>query len=149
MHTIKSAHVLVGIFGIVIFVLTGQYMSIFLRGMVDMPDGPRLLYRTSHLYLMWSSLVNLLVGVYLVVASNKSSRVWQFVASSLLLAGPPLILMGFFLESQATDLVRPFCGLANYFALAGVIVHVFASRNAAAETMPLQSSPAAPDATGN
>jgi hypothetical protein len=149
MHTIKSAHVLVGIFGIVVFVLTGQYMSIFLRGMVDMPDGPRLLYRTSHLYLMWSSLVNLLVGVYLVVASNKSSRYWQFLASVLLLAGPPFIVTGFFLESQANNLARPFCGLANYCALAGVILHVFASRNVAAESMPLLSSPVSPDATVN
>jgi hypothetical protein len=144
MHNLKSAHLLVGIFGIVIFVLTGQYMAIFLRGMIDMPDGPRLLYRTSHLYLMWSSLVNLLVGVYSVASNIKAARFMQYVASALLLAGPPLIIAGFFLESPANNLDRPFCGWANYFALAGVILHVFASRKNAADTMELSTSPTAP-----
>jgi hypothetical protein len=143
MHTLKPIHLLVGIFGIVVFVLTGQYMEIFLRGMMDMPDGPRLLYRTSHLYLMWSSLVNLLVGVYFVTASTKTARFMQFAASVLLLAGPPLIIAGFFLESPNNNLDRPFCGWANYFAIAGVIVHVFASRRAA-DAIQMPPSPMAP-----
>jgi hypothetical protein len=143
MHTLKSVHLLVGIFGIVVFVLTGQYMAIFLRGMMDMPDGPRLLYRTSHLYLMWSSLVNLLVGVYFIAANGKVTRIMQCIASALLLAGPPLIIAGFFLESPNNDLDRPFCGWANYFAIAGVIVHAFASRRAA-DTIQAPASPVAP-----
>jgi hypothetical protein len=152
MQTLKSVHLLVGIFGIVVFVLTGQYMEIFLRGMIDMPDGPRLLYRTSHLYLMWSSLVNLLVGVYFVAANVKVSRLMQCFASGLLLAGPPLIIAGFFLESPANNLDRPFCGWANYFALAGVILHVFASRKTAVNTMKLGTSATAvngPSGTNN
>jgi hypothetical protein len=128
MHIVKPAHVIVGIAGIVIFVLTGQYMAIFLHGLNDLPDGPRLLYRTSHLYLMWSALVNLLVGVYFVTATAKNARVMQAIASALVLAGPVLIIAGFFIESPANNLDRPFCGWANYFALAGVILHVFASR---------------------
>jgi hypothetical protein len=144
MQTLKSVHLLVGIFGIVVFVLTGQYMSILLRGMMDMPDGPRLLYRTSHLYLMWSSLVNLLVGYYFVAANTKVARIMQCFASALLLAGPPLILAGFFLESPVNNLDRPFCGWANYFALAGVILHVFASRTNAVNASQLRPSPAAP-----
>jgi len=46
----------------------------------------------------------------------------------LLLAGPPLILAGFFIESPANNLDRQFCSWANYFALGGVILHLFASR---------------------
>jgi hypothetical protein len=129
MRVLKPIHLLVGVFGIVIFVLTGQYMSIVLRGLNDLPDGPRLLYRTSHLYLMWSSLVNLLVGMYFVVADSRNARVMQCIASALLLAGPPLILAGFFMESPGNNIDRPFCSFANYFALAGVIAHLFASRD--------------------
>jgi hypothetical protein len=128
MHILKPIHLLVGVFGIVIFVLTGQYMGIFLRGLNEMPDGPRLLYRSSHLYLMWASLVNLLVGMYFGLAVSRSSRITQYVASVLLLSGPPLILAGFFIESPGNNLDRPFCTWANYFALAGVVLHVFASR---------------------
>jgi hypothetical protein len=133
MPILKPLHLIVGIAGIVVFVLTGQYMAIFLHGLGDLPDGPRLLYRTSHLYLMWSSLVNLLVGVYFVTATAKSARIMQGIASALLLAGPPLILTGFFLESPTNNLARPFCGWANYFALAGVILHVVASRTSSSQ----------------
>jgi hypothetical protein len=102
-------------------------MGMFLNGLSDMPDGPRLLYRTSHLYLMWSSLVNLLVGFYFVAAASKGARIAQALASTLLLLGPPLMLAGFFLESPANDLDRMFCGWGNYFALAGVILHIGSS----------------------
>ena len=124
MSSLKPLHLLVGIIGLVAFVLTGQYMAMFLNGLNELPDGPRLLYRTSHLYLMWSSLVNLLVGFYFVAAAGKGARIGQIVASVMLLAGPPLILMGFFVESPANDLERMFCGWANYLALAGVIIHI-------------------------
>jgi hypothetical protein len=129
MHSLKQFHLGLGIAGIVIFVLTGQYMAIFLHGLTDLPDGPRLLYRTSHLYLMWSSLVNLIVGVYFIVAATRSARIMQCIASAFIFAGPPLIIAGFFLESPANNIDRPFCGWANYFALAGVILHLFASRS--------------------
>jgi hypothetical protein len=127
MRTIKSIHFFTGIFGIVVFVLTGQYLAIFLHGLSDMPDGPRLLYRTSHLYLMWSSLLNLTIGVYFTAAATRNARVVQAIASALLLAGPPLILAGFFIESPANNIARPICGWANYFALAGTILHLFSS----------------------
>ena len=124
MHTFKPLHLTVGLFGLVAFVLTGQYMAMFLNGLTDMADGPRLLYRTSHLYLMWSSLVNVLVGFYFAAAASKSARIGQIVASIMLLAGPPLMLAGFFLESPANNLDRVLCGWGNYLALAGTILHV-------------------------
>ncbi|HTE42667.1 MAG TPA: hypothetical protein VK629_17735, partial [Steroidobacteraceae bacterium] len=106
MQPLKSIHLLAGIAGLVIFVLTGQYMSIVLRGLAELPDGPRLLYRTSHLYLMWSALLNLVVGFYFVSAAQRGPRIVQTVASVALLAGLPLILIGFFVESPANNLSR-------------------------------------------
>ena len=128
MLLLKPLHLLFGVLGLVAFVLTGQYMAMFLNGMMDMPDGPRLLYRTSHLYLMWSSLVNLLVGFYFVAAVGKGARIAQGIASAFILVGVPLTLTGFFVESPANDLERVFCGWANYLALAGVLLHVITSR---------------------
>ena len=128
MRSLKYLPVAFGIGGIVAFVLTGQYMAILLNGLNDMADGPRLLYRTSHLYLMWSSLLNLVVGFYFAAAATKSARSAQIISSVALLAGVPLLLIGFGLEARTNDLSRPFCGVANYLALGGAIVHVIASR---------------------
>jgi hypothetical protein len=127
MHPLKSIHLLAGIVGLVVFVLTGQYMAIVLRGLAELPDGPRLLYRTSHLYLMWSALLNLVVGFYFVAASQRGPRIVQTIASVALLAGLPLILIGFFIESPANNLSRQFCGMANYLALGGALLHVIAT----------------------
>jgi len=131
MPLLKPLHLLAGIAGIVVFVLTGQYMAILLKGLVDMADGPRLLYRTSHLYLMWASLVNLVVGFYFVAAASNGARIAQTIASAMLLTAPPLMLAGFFIESPNGDLDRLFCSWGNYLALAGTILHVASSRHAA------------------
>jgi hypothetical protein len=127
MQHLRAIHLGLGILGIVAFVLTGQYMGIFLAGLEGMPDGPRLLYRTSHLYLMWSSLLNLTVGYYFAPASGRNAKWVQAFSSALLLLGPPLILTGFFIESPANDLDRVFSSWANYFALGGVILHIVAT----------------------
>jgi hypothetical protein len=127
MRALKGIHILVGVFGIIAFVLTGQYLSIFLGGLVGMPDGPRLLYRTSHLYLMWSSLVNFVVGSYFLIATTRGARVVQIISSVALLLGPPLMLAAFFFQSRAPDLNRPVSDIANYLGLGGVILHVAAT----------------------
>ena len=116
-----------GLLGLVAFVLTGQYMAMFLDGLNAMADGPRLLYRTSHLYLMWASLTNLVIGVHMSTPSERGARAIQGAASALLLVGPPLMMIGFFVESPANDLDRMFCRLGNYFALAGTLLYVGAS----------------------
>ena len=127
MSAFKPIHLAFGLLGLIAFVLTGQYMAMFLGGLGGMADGPRLLYRTSHLYLMWASLVNLLVGAYFSAAAGRGARMAQSFASVLLLLSPLLMLTGFFLESPANDLDRVFCGWGNYFALGGVIIHIASS----------------------
>lgn len=124
MRALKHTHIAIGIIGIVVFVLTGQYMAIFLRGLIEMPDGPRLMYRTSHLYLMWASLVNLVVGAAFVVAKSRSTRIVQVLSSIALFAGPVLMLSSFFVESHRDTLQRTLSDFGNYLALGGVILHV-------------------------
>lgn len=136
MSALKPLHFAAGLIGLIAFVLTGQYMSIFLHGMAGIADGPRLLYRSSHLYLMWSALVNLLVGVYFTPAETRGARLAQAISSLFLLAGLPLILAGFFIESPADNLSRWYSGMANYLALAGVLSHVLASHKAAHQGTP-------------
>ena len=127
MKYLKPIHVAVGLLGLVAFVLTGQYMAIFLGGLGGMTDGPRLLYRTSHLYLMWSSLANLLVGCYFAVASRQGARILQIISSIALLVGPPLMVTAFFVDAHVAELQRPYSGAANFLALGGVLLNVIAN----------------------
>lgn len=123
-------HIAVGVVGLLAFAVTGQYMAIVLRGLAEMPDGPRLLYRSAHLYLMWSSLLNLAVGVYFAPAASQGARTAQTIASAMLLAGPALFVVGFFVESPANDFTRLYSSVANYLALAGALLHLATTRGA-------------------
>ena len=125
MHHLKSIHLIVGLLGLIVFVLTGQYMGIFLNGMQGMPDGPRMLYRSAHLYLMWASLLNLVVGFRFAVA-RPNMRIVQTIASVALLVTPALLLSSFLIESRAPDLNRSLASWANYLALGGTLLHVMA-----------------------
>jgi hypothetical protein len=127
MRSLKPIHLTVGILGLMAFVMTGQYLAIFLKGLSEMPETPRLLYRTSHLYLMWASLLNLIVGLYFTVAASRGARVMQALSSVLLLASPLLMLAGFFIESPTGSLDRVMTGWGNYFALGGAVIHFAAN----------------------
>lgn len=61
----KRIHFWVGVVGMLAFVCTGQYMHIFHNHLEGMADAPRMLYRSAHIYLLLSSIINLAAGVYI------------------------------------------------------------------------------------
>ena len=92
----------------------------YLRGMAD---GPRLLYRSSHIYLLWSSLLNLLLGCYFIRRTRGVAAYVQMFASVAVLSGPILLAFSFLAESNAVDLSRPVARVAILLATVGVVVH--------------------------
>ena len=127
MKQLRVAHLWIGIVGFLAFLLTGQYMHWFLHHLIGMADGPRLLYRSSHIYLLWSSLLNILLGSYIVHFEHRLFRGIQLAGSLALLLGPILLLSSFFIESNSLNLSRPLARAAIYLALSGVLLHVISS----------------------
>jgi len=126
MERLKQLHFWVGLIGIVIFLLTGQYMYHALNVLQGMDDGPRMLFRSAHIYFMLASLINLLVGIYLEPRSLKHGKGFQLTISVLILVAPILLLSGFFLEPYLSDLARPYSKLGLYalFAVAVLMLLV-------------------------
>lgn len=127
MHRLRTTHLAVSILGLMAFLLSGLYMHHFHGHLKSMPDGPRLLFRSAHIYLLWASLLNLLLGAYLYAATGRYLRRLQLVASLLLILAPPLIGFSFFNESQSPLLFRPVARTGIYLALAGCLMHALAS----------------------
>ncbi|MGD8925205.1 MAG: hypothetical protein PVG20_00055 [Thioalkalispiraceae bacterium] len=121
MLVIKRIHFWAGIAGILIFILTGQYMSLYHNHLQGMADGPRMLYRSAHIYLLLASIINLVVGIYLQSESIIRFRLLQFITSGMLLLSPALILAGFFIEPQLTELTRPYTRIALFALFAAAI----------------------------
>ena len=122
----------VGMVALVGFILTGQYMDRVHDHLTGMPDGPRLLYRSAHIYLLFAALLNLLLGAYLRLADHRAVRVVQQAASVVLLTLPVLFTVAFFREPALAGLERPWARPAIYMSVAAVLAHVLAQRQASA-----------------
>jgi hypothetical protein len=120
----RRLHLAVGWVALVGFLLTGQYMDRVHAHLVGMPDGPRLLYRSAHIYLLFAALLNLLLGAYLRLARTRSLRLVQQAASGAILLLPGLFALAFFLEPGMAELERPWARPAIYLSLAAVLAHV-------------------------
>jgi hypothetical protein len=128
---LRRLHLMLGLLALIAFALTGQYMDRVHDHLRDMEAAPRLLFRSAHIYLLFSGLLNCVLGL----ARGPETAPWRrgtAIAGSLcLLATPPLFLLGFFRESWMEGLNRPYCRLAVYLSLAGVLFHLLAQTPAA------------------
>lgn len=127
LRAIRRAHLIVGLLGIVAFLGTGLYMDRVHGHLRGYDDTLRMLYRSTHIYLLLAAVVNTMTGLYLQAAASPLRRAWQVLGSAALLAGPPLFLLGFCTEPYLTDLARPYSRVAIYLALAGAVFHLLAA----------------------
>ena len=119
-----KTHAVIGALGLVTFLLTGQYMDLRYDHLHGMESQPRLLFRSAHIYLLFSSLLNLMLGVYGRMAHQGLQRQLQRLGSILIAVGPPLFVLAFVKEPWLQDLTRPFARPGIYAAAAGVLLHV-------------------------
>ncbi|HVK08649.1 MAG TPA: hypothetical protein VM597_07715, partial [Gemmataceae bacterium] len=68
----RRLHLALGLLGVVGFLSTGQYMDRIHDHLRGMDDARRLLFRSTHLYLLFGSLLNLALGLSLAPAGG-----WQ------------------------------------------------------------------------
>ena len=120
----KKAHLIFGVFIVLAFLLTGQYMDKYYNHMVDVPDGPRLLYRTRHIFILLAGLLNLVIGAYFTYRNETWRRTMQLLGSLLIFAASLLFLIAFFYEPKLTDLETPLSHWGTYTIAAGTVLHV-------------------------
>lgn len=120
----KRLHLIVGVAVVVVFLLTGQYMDYLdVRGGAA-GDGVRMMYRSRHIYLLGSGLLNIGIGTYFRYHSTRWNALLQRVASVLILVAPLLLVAAFFHEPPLTGLQRHFTlpGIVSMFA--GTLLHM-------------------------
>ena len=90
-----------------------------------MADGPRLFFRSAHIYLLWSALLNLVLGGHFARVKGGMLGHVQSVGSLAILSGPFLLCTSFFVEQHNPGLLRPVGQLAVVLSLAGSLLHTF------------------------
>lgn len=111
---LQKLHYWIGALGIAVFLLTGQYMDIYHNHLVDMADAPRMIYRSSHIYLLMASVINLAVALNFSPHKNGFGQKLQLIMSILVIVSPVLLLTGFFVEPSLSAFNRPYSRLALY-----------------------------------
>jgi hypothetical protein len=122
-------HLIVGWVTVAVFLMTGVFMRVGYPGVAPPDLAHRVFFRTHHLYLLAAALVHLLVGGQRRTAGGPVPRPRLGIASStLLLAAPPLLLLGFATEHLTPALRGEATSLGWYTLAAGVLLHLLAWR---------------------
>lgn len=108
-----------GLFLLLIFIITGQFLS---RTEVPsyVPEGLyRMMLRANHMYLLYISICNILVGRLM----YHSQRIAQFSRGFLIMSGVA-VSFAFLLETDGDLEHRTFSFLTAVFALVGTLLFV-------------------------
>jgi len=130
------AHVTLGLAALIVFVGTGAYMHFRYDHLRGMTDATRLLFRSTHIYLLFAALLNLGIGLHLQAATVRWARLAQGLGSTLILLAPLLFLAAFLSEPWLGDLQRPWSRPGIYACLAGVLLHLVARKGATLREAP-------------
>lgn len=120
----RRFHLVFGVAVVVAFLLTGQYMDRLHNHLEGMADGPRLLYRTRHIFILLAGMVNLCLGAYVRPRPERGARVVQLVGTCLIVAASLLFVAGFFHEPLRGDLSTPLSHWGTYTIAAGTLLHL-------------------------
>ena len=121
----KRFHLIFGVTVLVVFLLTGQYMDRVHNHLMYMPDGPRMLYRTRHIFILMSGLVHLGIGSYFRYQWTTVRRVLQMVGSILITVAPVLFTIAFFYEPRLEELHAPLSLAGMIMIAVGTLLHLF------------------------
>jgi len=120
----KKFHAVFGLVVVIIFLLTGQYMDKYLRHLHGMPDGPRLLYRTRHIFILLAGLLHIGIGTYFTSEVTQTRRAMQVLGSVLIVIATVLFVVAFFYEPKLADLKTPLSHWGMYSIFAGTFLHL-------------------------
>ena len=124
----RRIHLIVGIAGLVAFVLTGQVLKHHDPPMQTLSHEVRLMYVSRHIYLMGAAAMNLVLGLYLRMLPSGWRRGVQYVGSALILLSVFLLLAAFFKEPSLGVAGRSALSLVGPVALfLGATLHAVAA----------------------
>jgi hypothetical protein len=117
-------HLVVGLVALVAFLASGQYMALGHDHLRGLDDTTRMLFRSTHIYLLFAALLNLALGLYLTVDPPGWRRGLQRGGSALLLVAPLLLGVAFLTEPWLSGLDRPYTQPAIIGSLVGIGLHL-------------------------
>jgi len=97
---------------------------------VDFPDKDaidqflRVLMRSRHIYILFSSLIHISLGVYLTLSTHLWQKLLQIAGSILLVASSVPLVWAWYFETYQTQQFSDISREGIYLSLAGVVLHL-------------------------
>lgn len=123
MRLLAQSHLLVGAVFFVLFLLTGVYMILNFPELYNGREEVRMMYRSTHIYLLMSALLNLMAGNYLLGVEEANFLRLKKLASLLIVVTPPLFFAAFIVEPPVYAIERPISFWGVIFLVTGVLLH--------------------------
>lgn len=118
------AHLIFGVIVFIIFLITGKFMRLDFPDKEIIPQDFRLLMRSRHIYILFSSFIHILLGVYLQIETRIWRKTLQLFGSALLVAGSILLIWAFVYETYTTKTFSEASRWGIYLSLGGTILHL-------------------------
>lgn len=123
----KRFHLVFGLVVLIVFLLTGQYMDRYHNHLEFMADGPRLLYRTRHIFILMSGLLHLGIGTYFTSRPTTTRRALQITGSMLITVATVSFTIAFLYEPRLENLETPLSLAGTIMIAVGTLLHLFSS----------------------
>jgi len=120
----KWFHLVFGILVFVAFTVTGKYMRVDFPDKDVIPQDLRLLMRSRHIYILFNSLIHLVLGAYLVLRPIVLQRALQIAGSVLLTAASVLLIRAWYIETYDYQHFTDASRWGIYTTLAAVGLHL-------------------------
>jgi hypothetical protein len=117
------AHRWVGLATIGLFLVTGALMRQHHVQLLAVDSALRMLFRSRHVYLLFSGLLNVSVGLRFGLPSSGRGSRMALLGSLLILASPVLLAAGFFLEPMRSGEAGRTSGFGVFAAFLGVLLY--------------------------
>jgi hypothetical protein len=127
MSKLKLTHLIVGGFTVITFLLTGLYMRKNFPELYGDNQAMRMMFRSSHIYILLIGLLNVVFGSYLTLSLENWKRILQVIGSALILAATGMLIYAFFHEPFLSGIHRPVTFKAVIMLLTGTLGHFVGS----------------------
>ncbi len=116
----RRAHLVAGLVFVAVFVASGLFMLLRFPAAYEGDRTMRMLYRSAHIYVLLSALMNIVAGIHMRVPAGRLQR----VGSILLLVAPMFFTLAFSLEPAPARVDRPYATLGAVSAAVGTLLHL-------------------------
>jgi hypothetical protein len=118
-------HLIFGLLLFVAFTITGRFMRADFPEKDEIDQALRLLMRSRHIYILFSSLIHIGLGVYLQIRPQFWRKALQYAGSAMLFVSSSLLIRAFVVETYELHGFSNLSRYGIYASLAGIIFHFF------------------------